>query len=158
MLFRSIAKMFTPVLESNGIKDTDPAFVEKVVGMMKERVNFVPELWGQTYYFFVAPTEYDEKTYKKRWKEDSVEQLTELIEVLNVREPFDVEGTEEYVKTWIESKGYNLGNIMNAVRLTLVGQGIGPQIFHITEAIGKEETIKRINYAIEKLQKMKSEK
>ena len=125
--------MFIPVLASHGIKDADPAFVEKIVGMMKERVNFVPELWEQTYYFFVVPTEYDEKTRKKRWKEDSAEQLTELIEVLKDREPFDVEGTEEIVKAWIESKGYNLGNIMNAVRLTLVGQGIGPQIFHITD-------------------------
>ena len=148
---KDIAEMFAPVLESHGIKDADPAFVEKIVGMMKERVNFVPELWEQTYYFFVAPTEYDEKTCKKRWKEDSAEQLTELIEVLNAREPFDVEGTEEYVKAWIESKGYHLGNIMNAVRLTLVGQGIGPQIFQITEAIGKEETIKRIRQAINQL-------
>jgi len=145
---KDIAEMFVPVLESHGIKDEDTVFVEKIVGMMKERVNFVPELWEQTYYFFTAPTEFDEKTRKKRWKEDSAEQLTELIEVLNAREPFDVEGTEEYVKAWIESKGYNLGNIMNAVRLTLVGQGIGPQIFHITEAIGKEETIKRIAFAI----------
>ena len=145
---KDIAEMFIPVLESHGIKDIDTVFVEKIVGMMKERVNFVPELWEQTYYFFTAPTEFDEKTRKKRWKEDSAEQLTELIEVLNAREPFDVEGTEEYVKAWIESKGYNLGNIMNAVRLTLVGQGIGPQIFHITEAIGKEETIKRIAFAV----------
>ena len=149
---KDIAEMFIPVLESHGVVNADPAYVEKVVGMMKERVTFVPELWELTYYFFVAPSEYDEKTLKKRWKEDSAEQLTELIEVLKAHEPFDVEGTEEVVKAWIESKGYNLGNIMNAVRLTLVGQGIGPQIFHITEAIGKEETIRRITFAIEKFQ------
>ena len=146
---RDIADMFRPVLESHGIKDADQAYVEKVVGLMKERVSFVPELWPLTYYFFVAPTEYDEKTRKKRWREDSAAQLTELIEVLRGREPFDVEGTEAYVKEWIAAKGYYLGNIMNAVRLALVGQGIGPQIFHITEAIGKDETIRRIQRAIE---------
>jgi glutamyl-tRNA synthetase len=146
-----LAAMFIPVLESHGVTDADPAYVEKIVGMMKERVNFVHELWEQTYYFFKAPTEYDEKTRKKRWKEDSAEQLTELIEILREREPFDVEGTEEYVKSWIEQKGYHLGNIMNAVRLALVGQGIGPQIFHLTEAIGKEETIRRIRQAINQL-------
>ena len=108
-------------------------------------------MWEQTYYFFVAPETYDEKTRKKRWKEDSAAQLKELIEVLRRREPFDVEGTEEYVKAWIAEKGYNLGNIMNAARLALVGQGIGPQVFHITEAIGKEETIRRIGRAIEVL-------
>ena len=145
---RDLATMFMPVLESHGIH-TEVEYVEKIVGMMKERVNFVPELWGQTYYFFVAPTVYDEKTRAKRWKADSAVLLTELIEVLREREPFDVEGTEEYVKRWIEQKGYHLGNIMNAVRLALVGEGIGPQIFHITEAIGKEETIRRIRRAID---------
>jgi glutamyl-tRNA synthetase len=148
---KDIAEMFVPVLESHGVANADPGFVEKIVGMMKERVNFVDELWEQTSYFFVAPTEYDEKTRKKRWKEDSAALLTELAEVLKVREPFDVEGTEEYVKSWIERKGYNLGDIMNAVRLTLVGKGIGPQIFHITEAIGKEESLRRIKRAVELL-------
>ena len=149
---KDIAKMFVPTLEQHGISGTDIAYVEKIAGMMKERVNFAHELWDQTYYFFIAPTEFDEKTRKKRWKEDSAAQLSELVEVLSARETFDVEGTEEIVKAWIEQKGYNLGNIMNAVRLTLVGQGIGPQIFHITEAIGKEETIRRINFAIQQLQ------
>jgi len=148
---KEIAEMFIPVLKSNGIENADIAYVEKVVGMMKERVNFVPELWGQAYYFFVTPTEYDEKVRKKRWKEDSAMQLSELSEVISAREPFDVEGTEECVKAWIEQKGYSLGNIMNAVRLALVGQGIGPHIFQITEAIGKEETIKRIAHAIKTL-------
>ncbi|MDR1780818.1 MAG: glutamate--tRNA ligase [Tannerella sp.] len=145
-----IARMFVPVLKSHGI-EAPLAYIIKVVAMMKERVNFVPELWGQTYFFFVAPTAYDEKTRAKRWKDDSATQLTELIEVLQEREPFDVEGTEEYVKQWIADRGYNLGNIMNAARLALVGEGIGPQIFHITEAIGKEETIRRLRRAIEVL-------
>ena len=147
---REIAAMYMPILESHGVK-ADPAYVEKIVGMMKERVNLIPDLWGQTHYFFVAPTGYDEKTRAKRWKDNSAEQLAELIEVLSDREPFDVEGTEQHVKAWIEQKGYHLGNIMNAVRLALVGEGIGPQIFHITEAIGKEETIRRIRRAIETL-------
>jgi len=143
-----VATMFLPYLASHGIKEPDFQYVVKVVGLMKERISFVSELWDLTYYFFVAPTEYDEKTRRKRWKDDSAAQLTELVEVLRAREPFDLEGTEEYVKAWIESKGYSLGNIMNAVRLTLVGQGIGPQIFHLTEAIGKDETIRRIERAI----------
>ncbi|MDR1722880.1 MAG: glutamate--tRNA ligase [Tannerella sp.] len=144
-----VARMFMPVLESHDIIGVDAAYVEKVVGMMKERVNFVHELWDITYYFFVAPTDYDEKTCKKRWKDTSASQLAELADFLAAREPFDLEGTEEAAKAWIESKGYNLGDIMNAVRLALVGKGIGPQIFHITEAIGKDETLRRIRRAIE---------
>lgn len=147
---RDVAVMFMSTLESHGIK-ADPVYVEKIVAMMKERVDFVSELWGQTCYFFVAPQAYDEKTRAKRWKEDSAAQLSELVEVLRERDPFDVEGTEAHVKAWIAGKGYHLGNIMNAVRLALVGEGIGPQIFHITEAIGKEETIRRIQQAIDVL-------
>lgn len=145
-----IAALFMPVLEANGVK-ADRTYVEKVVGMVKERVSFVKELWEQSSFFFVAPEAYDEKTAKKRWKADSAAQLSELIEVLRAREPFDVEGTEADVKSWIEQKGYHLGNIMNATRLALVGEGKGPHIFNITEALGKEESIRRIQRAIDVL-------
>ena len=145
---QEIAAMFQPILESHGIQ-ADPAYVEKVVGMMKNRVNFVKELWETCSFFFVAPTEYDEQTRKKRWKEDSAAQLSEMMELLKVREPFDIEGTENEVKAWIESKGYHLGNIMNATRLALVGEGKGPHIFDITEALGKEESLRRIQRAID---------
>lgn len=147
---KKAAELFMPILEEHHIH-ADTAYVEKVVGMMKERVTFIKELWDTCSFFFIAPTEYDEKTCKKRWKEDSATQLTELIEVLKAREPFDIEGTEEVVKAWVESKGYKLGDVMNATRLALVGEGKGPHIFDITEAIGKEETIRRIQRAIEVL-------
>ncbi len=145
-----VAAQFMPILESKGVK-ADLAYVEKVVGLTKERVSFVKELWDQTSFFFVAPESYDEKTVKKRWKEDSSAQLSELIEVLNNRNPFDVEGTETEVKAWIEQKGYHLGNIMNATRLALVGEAKGPHIFNITEALGKEETVARLRRAIDVL-------
>jgi len=148
---KEIAALFIPALKEHGIENPDPAYVEKVVGLMKERVNFVNELWDVCAFFFIAPVEYDEKTVKKRWKADSPAQLTELIDVLQNREPFDSTGTEEVVKAWIESKEYHLGNIMNATRLALVGEGKGPHIFDITEALGKEETINRIQKAINTL-------
>lgn len=148
---KEIAALFLPIVKEHGVDNPDPAYVEKVVGLMKERVNFVKELWDACIFFFIAPTEYDEKTAKKRWKADSPAQLTELIEVLKGCEPFDSVGTEEVVKSWIESKEYHLGNIMNATRLALVGEGKGPHIFDITEALGKEETIARIQKAIKTL-------
>ncbi len=145
---KELAELFLPIVEAHGVK-TDIAYVEKVVAMMKDRVSFIKDLWGVCSFFFVAPTEYDEKTRKKRWKEDSAVQLAEMIEVLREHEPFDIESTENTVKAWIESKGYHLGNIMNAARLALVGEGKGPHIFDITEALGKEESIRRIQRAIE---------
>jgi len=144
---REIAKSFMPILESHGVK-TDEDYVTKIVGMMKDRVTFVKDLWDAASFFFLAPETYDEKTCRKRWKEDSATQLREFVEVIRNREPFDVEGTEEVVKAWIESKNYKLGDVMNAVRLALVGEGKGPHIFDITEALGKEESIRRIERAI----------
>ena len=147
---KEIASLFMTILKEHGI-NTSMEYVEKVVGMMKGRVSFIKELWETCSFFFIAPTEYDEKTRKKRWKEDSAVQLSEMIEILKQREPFDIEGTENEVKAWIEQKGYHLGNIMNATRLALVGEGKGPHIFDITEALGKEESIRRIQRAIDVL-------
>ena len=145
-----IASIFAPIVAENGVNESMER-ITKVVEMMKDRVNFVSELWPLCKFFFVAPTEYDEKTRKKRWKEDSAQQLTELMEVLKTIDDFSVEGQESIVHQWIEQKEYKLGNIMNAWRLTLVGEGKGPGMFDISAFLGKQETLDRMKRAIEAL-------
>jgi len=145
-----IATYFAPMLEKEGIKEPFEQ-VSKVVGLMKSRVNFVHELLPLCRFFFIAPTSYDEKVKKKRWKEDSPVQMAELAEVLRKIDDFSIENTETTVKQWIENKNYSMGVVMNAFRLTLVGEGIGPQMFEITDVLGKDETISRLEYAIENL-------
>lgn len=142
-----IATIFYPILQDKGI-ESPLQYIETVVGLVKERVSFVKELWDQASFFFVAPTTYDEKVVKKRWKEESPSQLSELAEVLKGIEDFSSHNQEEIVKGWIESKGYHLGNIMNAFRLAVVGESKGPHMFDITATIGKEETIARLEKAI----------
>ena len=139
-----------PQLEAYGIQ-SDLQYVTRVVALVKERINFIKELWGQASFFFKAPETYDEKTVKKRWKEDSAQRLSELIGVLQDITDFHSENTENIVKAWIESNGYHLGNIMNAFRLAVVGESKGPHMFDITELLGKEETIRRIQKAINTL-------
>jgi glutamyl-tRNA synthetase len=149
---KEIAALFLPVLKGhNNAIQAEPEYVEKVVGLVKERVDLINELWDQSSFFFVAPVTYDEKTVKKRWKENTAVQLAELVETLTQCVAFDAQSAEETVKSWIENKGYHLGNIMNAIRLALVGESKGPHIFDITEVLGKEETIRRIRQAIEVL-------
>jgi glutamyl-tRNA synthetase len=143
-----IALLFSSILNENGIVATSEK-IEKVVGLTKERVNFVKELWGQSSFFFVAPTTYDEKTVQKRWKAETPAQLTELIAVLEGISDFSAESTEVIIKAWIADKEYHLGNIMNAFRLAIVGESKGPHMFDIIEIIGKEETIGRLRMAIE---------
>ena len=136
-----LAALFIPELETRGIR-AEREKVIRVVAVMKSRVSFVKELWDQSSFFFVAPEVYDEKTVKKRWKEDSAQLLTELAGVLESIDNFDdVEATENTVKEWIADKGYHLGNIMNAFRLALVGESKGPQMFDLTAVLGKEETL-----------------
>ena len=145
-----IAAIFAPIVKENGVEESMER-ITKVVEMMKDRVNFVKELWPLCKFFFVAPTEYDEKTRKKRWKEDSAQQLTELMQVLEGIDDFSIENQEAVVHQWIEQKGYKLGNIMNAWRLTLVGEGKGPGMFDISAFLGKQETLDRMKRAIETL-------
>jgi len=145
-----IAQLFAPIVANNGVEATMEQ-VTQVVHMMKDRVSFVKELWELCSFFFIAPTSYDEKTVKKRWKEYSAQQMSELADVLEGIEDFSVEGQEPIVLKWVEDKGYKLGDIMNAFRLTLVGIGKGPGMFDISAFLGKEETLKRMHKAIEVL-------
>ena len=145
-----IARLFAPIVANNGVNATMDQ-VRQVVHMMKDRVNFVKELWPLCSFFFVAPTSYDEKTVKKRWKDYSKQQMTELCGALEGIDDFTVEGQEPVVMKWVEDKGYKLGDVMNAFRLALVGIGKGPGMFDISAFLGKEETLARLHRAIEKL-------
>lgn len=143
-----IAKQFAPIVANNGV-DATMERVQTVVHLMKDRVNFVQELWPLCSFFFIAPTEYDEKTVKKRWKDYSGQQMAELSKVLGDIEDFSIEGQEPIVMKWVEDKGYKLGDVMNAFRLALVGIGKGPGMFDISSFLGKEETLRRLHTAIE---------
>ena len=142
-----IAGLFAPIVAGNGV-DEPMSRIVQVVSMMKDRVNFVKELWPLCSFFFIPPAEYDEKTVRKRWKPDSAQVMTELAEVLESIDDFSVEGQEKEVKAWIEQKGYKLGDVMNAFRLALVGIGKGPGMFDISAFLGKNETLRRLRRAI----------
>ena len=150
-----LAEMFKPILKENGVnvEDYSDEFITRVVAMVKDRVNFVRDLWDVTRFFFVAPTEYEEKAVKKRWKEDSPAVMAELVEVLQGLEDFSCAAAEPAVLGWITDKGYHMGNVMNAFRLTVVGECKGPHMFDITELIGKEETVKRVLAGVENIKK-----
>lgn len=122
-----------------------------VIGLVKERVNFVKELWEQMNFFFVAPTEYDEKSLKKRWKEDSHKHITELYSVLSETGDWSAEALDNLVMSWIAEKEYGVGIVMNAFRICLVGAARGPHIWEITGILGKEETLRRVETALKVL-------
>ena len=163
-----LAERFMPILvEKTANNQWSIAKVAEIIGLVKDRVNFVPELWEQVNFFFVAPTEYDEKSLKKRWKEDSPRHITELLALLESVSEEDWHKREEItndqsqitnlwhldkvVMPWIEKNEYGVGIVMNAFRICLVGAARGPHIWNITDILGKEETLKRVRTALEKL-------
>ena len=148
-----LAELFKPVLVANGVDASaySDAYLATVVSLVKARVNFVKELWEQSRFFFQAPSSYAEKDVKKRWKEDTPQLMTELMEVLRGIEDFSSKAAEEIVIGWITEKQYHMGNVMNAFRLAVVGECKGPHMFDITELLGKEETLARVEKAIQTL-------
>ena len=144
-----IAALFTPVLEQHHVDV--PANLESILSVVRDRVQLIPQLWDETYFFFLAPEEYDEKTVKKRWKAESSLQMREIIDLLNAQQAFESEALGEALNSFIQTKEYSMGGVMNALRLALVGAPKGPHINEILYLLGQEESIRRIERAIAQL-------
>ncbi len=148
-----IAAEYVKLVQSKGYS-IDNQGAADLVEMVRERVDFVSELWYQTGFFFEAPEMYDEAAVKKRWKENSPARMKELKGVLEKISSFTSVDMEMTVKQWIQEKYYGMGEIMNAFRLLIVGELRGPHLFDIIAFIGKEETLKRIDRGLDVLGKI----
>ena len=130
-------------------KDKNNAdYIKQVVSLIKERATFVKDFWELGSYFFLAPTEYDEKAVKKQWKEDTAAIMTQLLSLLEGTEDFGSENLETQVKQWISENELSFGKVMPPLRLVIVGEMKGPHIFDIMALIGKTDSINRIKTAI----------
>tara|TARA_R110002072_G_scaffold22503_4_gene78949 strand:- start:2068 stop:3579 length:1512 start_codon:yes stop_codon:yes gene_type:complete len=130
-------------------KDKNNAdYIKQVVSLIKERATFVKDFWELGSYFFLAPSEYDEKAVKKQWKEDTAAIMTQLISLLEGTEDFGSENLETQVKQWISENELSFGKVMPPLRLVIVGEMKGPHIFDIMALIGKTDSINRIKTAI----------
>ena len=145
-----LSALFLPVLREKEVVATSEK-VNKVVAEIKERCEFVSDLWEQSFYFFEAPESYDEKTVKKRWKEDTPDKLEEIAKLFGTVSEWNAEAIKEAFSSFMNEKEWGFGVIMNPLRLSLVGGNMGPDLFVICELLGKEETVSRINTTIEKI-------
>ena len=145
-----LAKLFKPYLDEKAISIETVKLV-KLVGMVKERCEFVAEIWNQSKYFFEAPSVYDEKTVKKKWKEDTPEKLNAIVELFQSVENWEAIPVKKSFSAFMNQKEWSFGVVMVPIRLALVGSSHGVDLFAICEAIGKEETIRRIEKAVDVL-------
>lgn len=145
-----LTKLYIPILSKKGTSK-DEKYIEKVVSLIKERAVFVSDFWNLSDFFFQAPTSYDEKAVKKAIKDDTKEVLENVIGLVKSVNDFTTENVQNTIKSWIVSNEIGFGKVMMPLRLALVGALQGPDVFEIIEMIGKEETISRIEKAIETL-------
>ena len=145
-----LAKDLQVILKENGVEAEDN-FVVTVCEQLKERATFVKDMWEEGKYYFVAPTSYDEKTIQKKWTEATPNLLSEFKNRLEEILDFSSENIEKEFKSYLEEKGLGMGKLLPPFRVSLTGLGMGPSLFDIAFLLGKEETIKRIETALEKI-------
>ena len=138
------------ILNENGVEAEDD-FVATVCEQLKERATFIKDMWEEGKYYFSAPTSYDEKTIRKKWKEDTPKYMTELKYRIEIISDFNSENIEKEFKSYLEENELGMGKLLPAFRVSLTGLGMGPSLFDIASLLGKEETIKRMETALEKI-------
>ncbi len=131
------------------LKTTDVNYISLVVGLIKERATFVSDFWELSSFFFEAPKSFVEKAAKKAWKDDTDAIMKELASVIKNTEAEAAEQLQSEIKEWITKKDIGFGKVMQPLRLALVGDLKGPDLFQIMFMIGRDATVRRIELAID---------
>jgi glutamyl-tRNA synthetase len=145
-----LTPLFEALLRGKGIA-WERQKIERVVELIKERATFVSDFWELSSYFFVAPTHYDDKAVAKFWKGENPARIASLRDVLAGVRDFSTARLDETIHGWIESEGAPMGQVMNSLRLALVGESKGPGLADICGLIGRSETLFRIDHALKTL-------
>lgn len=146
---QKLADLIEPILVARKLnydKNTLPAVCE----LLKERASFLNEMANNGMYFFKAPDEYDEKTVKKKWKENSAEMVNDLKEAF-AQTDYKAESLKAAFEKYLETKELGFGKVGPVLRLAVTGIGMGPSIFDICSILGKSEVESRIKNTVSKL-------
>lgn len=143
-----LADLLMPTLKEKQL-DVCIEYVEQVCSLIHDRAVLIPDLWSQSKFFFEAPENFDEKVVSKIWKTETPALLQEYLKVIENTEPFTKENIEINTKAYVQDKGIGMGQLMNPLRLTVVGTNAGPGMMDMMALIGKEYIIPRIEKGIE---------
>lgn len=145
-----LAEILMPTIEAKNYT-VDKAFVTKVVALVKERAHFTHEILEEGAYLFARPFGYDEKTVEKKWNADARQHVVNLRARFETLSYFDAEDVEKVFKTYLEEQGVGFGKVGPGFRLAVTGMGMGPSMFEICAILGKQETLARMDLALETL-------
>jgi len=138
-----LASYIRPLANAKGYEATD-AYLEQVAALMKERVTFLPDFVETGYYLFEPVREYDKETFQKKWTPPIAEIFNELTGMVATFEPFNGAALEEAVKHFIHEKAVKPGDILPLLRIALAGTMKGPAVFDMAVALGRNETLRRL--------------
>lgn len=145
-----LGELYFEQLKKQGVKTT-LEMATGAAGLIKDRATFVSDFWELSSFLFTAPESYDEKAAAKLWKGENPARVRELREVLAAAGDWSKESLHDTVHDWIVSKEYPMGQIMNCLRLSVVGASKGPDMFDILVFIGRDETLSRLDAALKAL-------
>jgi glutamyl-tRNA synthetase len=145
-----IAKV-KPVLTKAGLDWRDDAYLARVVGAMRERLNSFDDFNSFGRYFFADPDTYDEAARKKNWSEQSPAHLGALIAALGGVPDFTEASLEDALKGVAAAAGVGPGKIIHAARLALSGISIGPGLYELMAVLGRETVLRRLQKAVDVL-------
>jgi len=142
--------MFQEILKNKGVVATD-TFVGRVVELVKDRSDFVSNFWDQSSFFFQPPQSYDMDIVRKKWKDDTPTLLKAFGDLLPTLDDFHAENIKVLAEKFVQERNTGLGQLMNPLRLCLVGSSFGPDLSLICEMLGKDEVISRIAKALDQI-------
>ncbi|GAB5519241.1 MAG: glutamate--tRNA ligase [Rhodothermales bacterium] len=145
-----LATLAQPLVEAEGYTVADNA-LEQIASMVRERIVFVRDIVTDYAYFFAPPSEYNTKGIKKRWKADTGALLTAFAEALRASPPATAVGAHDLVHAFVAEREIGLGKIMSPLRLALSGEMGGPDLFEMLTFFGVDETVERIQSAINRI-------
>jgi glutamyl-tRNA synthetase len=130
---------------------TGDSYLEKVIDLMRERVNFEHEFVTFSDYFFFDPEVYEEEAVMKRWTPETAALLSEFSALLETADDFSAEHIESMLKGFVEPRGLKAAALIHPLRIVNSGVSFGPSLYHMLEVLGKETVLRRIRNGLERI-------
>ncbi|MFK7969442.1 MAG: glutamate--tRNA ligase [Bacteroidia bacterium] len=143
----ALRDLVTADLNAHNLPVHDDAYLDRAIAMMQERITFPQEIVASAPFLFEAPVSFNEKMASKKWNADAESYVMALAERWNALDAWNSEKLHASFEAYLEEKELGVGAVMSPLRFVLTAAGAGPGVFDIAELIGKDETMRRIEYA-----------
>lgn len=140
-----------PLIDELGY-DACQEYVEGVIALMREKVQFAKDTILQGAYFFKEPETYDSQVIQKKWTADTNDIILKLASVFEgIEETASATDYENAYKSFCETEGIKPGNLLQPLRVVISGEGVGAPIWEMIAHIGRDYVIERMRNATTKI-------